>query len=156
MTIEYYNGEITVPVGSKDGVNDLTFDQVDGYVYLLKELDFIFSTSADTANNWHAVWLSVLKDGRASYNPFTEGFDPDIIGTDVILKTTTSYGIRKIEREAGGYVVDDPYFTYNLRMGVSAAANVAVANIVLPFRAVAERVKATQAIQAQMYGRSYT
>lgn len=155
-TLVYYNAALTLAVGAQHVVNDCTFDSVDGSVYRIKEVDLIWNAASDTGNTWYSLWLSVLKDGRASFNPFSEGFAADIIGNNVKVQAADPFGGKPFETPEDGYLADDPYFQNNVRFGISGNANVAGGDVTLALRMTAERVKRTSEISDLMYGRSYT
>lgn len=155
-TTIYYNTALTLAVGQTDVFTDLEFDIVDGSVYRLVEADLLFNGVLDSANGWHCGWMSVLKDGRATYNPFNDNFPGDIIGNIINIQATRPFGGFPFESPSQGYIADDPYFEYRLRLGLSTAVAVAGGAVTIGARVVAERVTATATIRQLMYNRSYT
>ena len=155
-TLVYYNTQLTLAVGAQDVVADLAFDVVSGEVYVIRELDLILQAYPDTANTHHDVWLSVLKGGRATWDPWTDGFAVDIIGQLVNNSTARGYGSFPLETPEQGYIADDPYFANLVRLGLSTPVNVAGGNVTLSARMTAERVKQTAAITDLMYRRANT
>lgn len=156
MSLHYINSNISIIVGSSSAVADLTFDVVDGSVYRIREADLVINQSGDSANAYFTYWLSVLKDGRTSYAPFSEGFAGDIIGHRIVPDSEILYGAVPVQSAERGYLADDPFFESIVRFGGSGAVNVAGAAVSARIRLVAERVKATAEIRQQMYNRSYS
>lgn len=157
MARMYFSGGMEIPIGSATIWKDIDPDQQDGYVFQLMEVDLIVKGSSDTANTHHDVWLSVLESGRMIYNPFQDGFEPDILGTDGIVKASDPYIVMQLERGGRqGYLVDNAYFADRVRLGMSTPNNVAGGTAYLGYRLGIDRVKATQAIFEEMYRRSHS
>jgi hypothetical protein len=159
-----YTGLITIAATFQDAYVDIDPPQRDGYGFQIRKLD-IATKSDDSTNPVVNVVGSVKAVPRTTYRAASDGYAPDLLFNTLLRISVASYFgmdqrsmLSDGQQFDEGYVAAVPVLADKIRI-LASGQNGAVAagkSIVVAYSIELEEVRLTQALQEEIYRKSYT